>query len=524
MQTLLNLACRRLQIEPAAVKELKVLKKSVDARDKADIHFVFHLLLGLEDAAAEELLAGRSNAEIYAEPQPPALPEAPKGILRPVVVGAGPAGLVAALILAKAGARPLLIERGRPVEQRQRDVAAFFATGRLDPSSNALFGEGGAGAFSDGKLTTGIKSPYIPFILKEFAKAGAPEEILYAAKPHIGTDFLPKMLKGLRERILSLGGEIRFGTRLSGLVLREEGLRAVWIESEEGAEELPCERLLLCIGHSARDTFAMLRESGLRMEQKAFSIGLRIEHPQALIDRAQYGEFAGHPALGAAEYKLSCHLPGGRSVYSFCMCPGGRVLAATSEEGLLNINGMSAFARDGENANSALLCSVEPGDFGGEGPLAGIEFQRRFEKKAFEAGGGRFFAPAQLVGDFLAGRESRAFGAVRPSFAPGVTPADLRACLPGFAAQAIREALPQFARRVRGFTDHESVLTGVETRSSSPLRIPRDQISLQSSIFGLYPCGEGAGYAGGILSAAADGARCAAALLEAAQNSSKGRE
>jgi uncharacterized FAD-dependent dehydrogenase len=517
MQTLLNLACRRLQIEPLAVKELRVLKKSVDARDKAEIHFVFHLLVGLEDEAAEEPLARQAGMELHAPPKMPALPEAPRGRLRPVVVGAGPAGLLAALILAKAGARPLLIERGRPVERRQADVADFFASGRLDPSSNVLFGEGGAGTFSDGKLTTGIKSPYIPFILDEFVKAGAPEEILYAAKPHIGTDFLPKMLKGLRERILALGGEIRFGTKLTGLVQGAGRLRALRAEGENGQEELPCEALLLCIGHSARDTFAMLAESGLRMEQKAFSIGLRIEHPQALIDRAQYGEFAGHPALGAAEYKLSCHLPNGRSVYSFCMCPGGRVLAASSEEGLLNINGMSAFARDGENANSALLCSVEPGDFGGEGPLAGIEFQRQFEKKAFELGGGRFRAPAQRMEDFLAGRASRALGALRPSFAPGVTPADLRACLPGFAAESIRQALPQFARRVRGFTDHESVLMGVETRSSSPLRIPRDKNSLQGSILGLYPCGEGAGYAGGILSAAADGARCAIALLEAGQ-------
>ena len=500
------IAARALRVAPGEIVSAKLIRKSVDARDKSDVHFA----LTLDVETARPLRPLPRNAEIIeagavAEPEPPAvaLPH------RPVVVGMGPAGLFAGLELARAGLRPLVIERGRPVEQRERDVEAFWNTGRLDPLSNVQFGEGGAGAFSDGKLNSGIKDPRCRRVLETLHAAGAPEEILWEAKPHIGTDRLKTAVRGLRERILRLGGEVRFETALTGLRVEEGRVTGAELN---GGEIFDTDHVILAVGHSARDTFEWLNGMGVRMSPKPFAIGARIEHRQADIDRAQYGKFAAHPALGAADYKLSVHLPNGRAVYTFCMCPGGVVVAAASEEGGAVVNGMSLFARDGENANSALLVNVTPEDFGGDDPLAGVRFQREWEQAAFLAGGGDHRAPAQTVGDFLKGAPSRRGGRVSPSYRPGVKWGSLEDCLPGFVTEALRQALPLLDRKLRGFADPEAVLTGVETRSSSPVRIERGP-DCAASLPGLYPCGEGAGYAGGIMSAAVDGLRCAEAVI-----------
>lgn len=512
-------AARRLGLAEERIAVLRLLKRSVDARRKENVHFVAALGVTLdatgESEAAVVARLGDPDVSVAEAPHAPAITRlhaAPT--VRPVVVGTGPAGLFAALTLARAGARPIVLERGAPVDARIRAWSAFVREGVLDPDSNIQFGEGGAGTFSDGKLTTNTKNPRIRGVLEAFVSAGAPEEILWQAKPHIGTDHLTSAVRRLREEIESLGGEVRFNTRLTDLVLAEDGaLTAVVTESARGREEVAAETLVLATGHSARDTFEMLRERGATLAQKPFSIGVRIEHVQRVVNRAQYGQAAGHPALGAAEYKLSHHLRSGRSVYTFCMCPGGEVVAAASEAGGVVTNGMSRFAREGANSNSAFLVNVGPGDFGGSDPLAGVEFQRRWERAAFELGGRDFRAPAQLLGDFMKGVPSSEAGAVQPTYSLGVTYTDLAGCLPEFAVAALREAAPIFDRKMRGFTKPDSLLTGVETRSSSPVRVQRDD-SFQSNLRGLYPCGEGAGYAGGIMSAAVDGILCAEAVLK----------
>ena len=506
-------AAAALRVRADEITALRVLRRSVDARE--GVSFVWSVAVSLKNEAAA-LRRCRSKAVSRWEETPYSLPAAlaapPE--TRPVVVGAGPAGLFCALVLAKCGARPILLERGRCVEQRRRDVETFWRTGALDPASNVQFGEGGAGAFSDGKLNTGTRDPRHRWILERFVEHGACPDILIDAKPHVGTDGLYAVLQSLRRELLALGAEVRFEHRLAGIETEGGAIAALRVEAPEGAYVLPARQVVLAPGHSARDTFALLRSLGVPMEPKAFAVGVRIEHKQSAVDAAQYKEAAGHPALPPTSYKLAYHTRGGRGVFSFCVCPGGQVVAAASEPGRVVTNGMSDLARDGENINGGLLVSVTPADFGGApgDPLAGIAFQRRLEEAAYRAGGGAYAAPAQTVGDFLAGRPSAGAGSVAPTYRPGVAWGDLREALPDFVCEALREALPELDRKLRGFAAPDAVLTAVESRSSSPVRILRGE-DYRSALRGLYPCGEGAGYAGGIMSAAADGMRAAEAVL-----------
>lgn len=497
-----------LRVKQDKILSFHIAKKSIDAREKNNIQLIYTVNVEIKN---EISYLGIKDVTSF-EPLEYVIKKTQKNI-RPVVVGSGPAGLFSALVLAEHGLNPIIVEQGMDVDKRKKAVAKFWETGELETNSNVQFGEGGAGTFSDGKLTTGIKNTRIPKVLKELVEAGAPREIAYLSKPHIGTDILINVVRNIRQKIQRLGGEVRFETKMKELIIENGEVRGVLLESQGKTDVIETDAVILAIGHSARDTFYMLKDLGVEMIPKSFAIGVRIEHHQKDIDIQQFGSFANNQLLGAAEYKLNAHLPNGRGVYTFCMCPGGHVVAAASEKNAVVTNGMSYSARSGENANSALLVSVTPKDFNGE-VLGAIEFQRKLERKAFELGGRNYFAPVQLVGDFLVDKGSKQIGDVIPTYTPGVTPTDLRECLDDFIVDSLKDGVRIMEKKLAGFIKHDAVLSAVESRSSSPVTIKRNPITFESNIKGLYPCGEGAGYAGGITSSAVDGIKCAEALME----------
>ncbi|HEY0975799.1 MAG TPA: NAD(P)/FAD-dependent oxidoreductase [Solimonas sp.] len=510
---------KRLRLPDGDLLDFTVFKRAYDARKKHEgLSFVYTVDCTLRDEAAV-LAKFKDDHKVGPAPDtdyyPPA--QAPATLRqRPVVIGFGPCGIFAALVLAQMGFKPIVLERGKPVRQRTKDTWGLWRQNTLNPESNVQFGEGGAGLFSDGKLYSQIKDPkhYGRKVLREFVKAGAPEEILYVSKPHIGTFRLTGVVTRMREEIESLGGEVRFGQRVTDFVVEDGRLRGVMLD---GGEVVSTSHAILALGHSSRDLFRALHARDIYLEAKPFSVGFRIEHPQSLIDRARLGPYAGHPLLGAADYKLVHHAKNGRAVYSFCMCPGGTVVAATSEPQRVVTNGMSQYSRNERNANAGIVVGITPADYPGgteAGPLAGIALQEALESHAYTLGGSNYEAPAQLVGDFIQGRASTALGEVEPSYKPGVRLTDLASALPEYAIEAIREALPAFERQIRGFARPDAVLTGVETRTSAPLRITRGEDYQSLNTRGLYPAGEGAGYAGGILSAGVDGIRVAEAVAQ----------
>ena len=518
--------CGRLGIADDNLIEFSIFRRGYDARKKTAISLIYTLDCTLRDEAAVfQRLDGDRNISQTPDMAYKVVAQAPAGLEeRPIVIGMGPCGFMAALLLAQMGFRPIVLERGKIVRERTKDTWGLWRKNTLNPESNVQFGEGGAGTFSDGKLYSQIKDPnfYGRKVLEEFVKAGAPEEIIYVSKPHVGTFRLVKMVENIRQNIVDLGGEIRFEAKVDKL-LREDG-QVVGVELASG-ERLMSRHVVLAVGHSARDTFEMIHKAGVYVEAKPFAIGFRVEHPQTLIDNARFGPSAGNEILGAADYKLVHHCKNGRAAYSFCMCPGGQVVAATSEPGRVVTNGMSQYSRAERNANSALVVEIRPEDFPGDykkNPLIGIDFQRQWESAAFVAGGSDYSAPAQRIGDFLASRPSTALGNVEPSYQPGVRMTDLASCVPPYVIEALREAIPAFDRQIRGFAMADGVLTGVETRTSSPIRIKRGPDFQSINTRGLYPAGEGAGYAGGILSAGVDGIKVAEAVALAMLHSCQG--
>ncbi len=506
-----RIAAERLKCKAEDITEVRILKRAVDARKKNNIYFVFTLEVKCRN---EEKIAkdgftvvgdGISAPEVQIRKV--------KFKTRPVVTGFGPAGIFAALTLAKAGADPIVLERGDIVDKRLEKVNKYWKNGILDTESNVQFGEGGAGTFSDGKLTTGINDPAIRTVLNEFAENGAPPEILYLAKPHIGTDNLTAVVKNIRKKIVALGGEILFNARLCDLNIADGKISGCSYFKDGQTFFLQAENVILATGHSARDIFELLHQKNIPLSSKSFSVGMRIEHLQEEVNKSQYGKFRHHKALGAADYKYAVHLPGGRSVYTFCMCPGGSVVASASEKDAIVTNGMSSFSRSGANANSALLVGVGPADFNGSSPLAGVYFQRDIEQKAFFAAGKNCSAPVILAGDFLTHRNSTGFGKVKPTYQPSTSFVQPDTYLPDYICESLRQGLMILGGKAEFFRDMEAVLTGPETRSSSPVRINRDEKCVSTGVKGLFPCGEGAGYAGGIMSAAVDGIKCAESVI-----------
>ncbi|MEG6586934.1 NAD(P)/FAD-dependent oxidoreductase [Dendrosporobacter sp. 1207_IL3150] len=508
-----KLAAKRLNLPPQAVLEVVLVRKALDARRKNNINFVYTLDVKIASPEGQALARLRGDKEVtmvsQAVGQPVAYGNRPLEH-RPVVVGLGPAGMLAGLTLANYGYKPLVLERGRDVDRRTQDITNFWRTGKFDEVSNVQFGEGGAGTFSDGKLTTRVNDPRMRDVLDLLVEAGAPPEIKYLHKPHIGTDKLREVVKYIRKSIIEFGGQVEFETMVTDIDVKEGKLKGLMLED---GRYIPCTTALFGIGHSARDTYYMLHKNQVAMQAKPFAIGVRIEHPQELIDRAQYGITAGHPNLSAADYALVYHTKDtGRTAYSFCMCPGGIVVAAASEQGQVVTNGMSYYNRASGIANSALVVNVNPSDYGNS-ILDGIEFQRKYESLAYQAAGRNYFAPVQTVGDFLAGKSGSESFLVNPSYNPGIAAVDLRQCLPRFVTDTLAEALPDFGRKIRGFDHNDAVMTGVETRTSAPVRIIRNSDFVSENTEGLYPIGEGAGYAGGIMSAALDGLNAALALI-----------
>ena len=507
-------AAKALKIKESSIKEFSLARRSIDSRKKDNIILVYSVDLETDLNEESVVAAFPPNKAFVTKKYAYEIPEAKRKFpLRPVIAGFGPAGMFAALTLAKAGLNPIVLERGADVDERTKDVNVFWTNRKLNTESNVQFGEGGAGTFSDGKLTTGIKDPRCREVFLRFAQFGAPAEILYSATPHIGTDKLKTVVKNLREEVIRLGGEVKFNTKLVDIITANGYVQGVSYENPDGTvSDIETDALILAIGHSARDTFELVHKKGLEITQKPFSVGTRIEHPQEHINKAQYGNMWNSPLLPAADYKLACHPPHGRGLYTFCMCPGGTVVAASSEDGGMVVNGMSEYARDKENANCALLVGIEP-PFDTDHPLAGMYLQRDIEQKAFKLGGGDYTAPAQLLGDFLKDSPSTKLGAVNPSCPTGVTMTDIRQVLPKKVTDTIAGAIYEFDKKLKGFNLYDAVLTAPESRSSSPIRICRDEFFQATRLRGLYPSGEGAGYAGGIVSAAVDGIRCAEAVL-----------
>ena len=495
-----NIAIKKFHIKKEDIIQWHISKKSIDARKKEDVHYIYAIDLKLKNENKY------NNLEKIKEINIPNIIVKRTSKLSPVIVGAGPAGLFAALTLVQNGISPIIIEQGKTVEERKKDVDLFLKTGKLNTLSNVQFGEGGAGTFSDGKLTTGINHPFCKKVLQEFVNFGAPNQILYLSKPHIGTDKLINIIRNMREYIISKGGQFLFNEKVTDFEIANSKIQAVIC-----SKKIKTNTVILAIGHSSRDTFEKLYEKGILMEKKNFSVGVRIEHLQEMIQKAQYGDIT-KLKLPPAEYKLAYHSTSGRSCYTFCMCPGGVVIASSSEENTIITNGMSNFLRDGKNANSALLVNVTPEDFPNSSPLAGMYFQKNLEEKAFNLGGKNYFAPIQRVEDFFNNQKSTHIGIIKPSYLPGVTLSNLNEILPSFVSSTLKEGIKYFDNKLKGFANPDSILTGVETRSSSPVKIIRNE-NLVSNISGIYPCGEGAGYAGGIMSAAVDGIKCANQIL-----------